>query len=70
MLALLRKGILDIPVMLVLFFCGLPSEISMFGIVGATPIADFVCFLIALILFFSFLKQHAAMFDDRTLEDN
>ena len=70
LLALLRKGILDIPVMFVLFFCGLPGEISMFGIVGATPIADFVCFLIALILFFSFLKQHAAMFDDKTLEDN
>ena len=52
-LALLRKGILDIPLMFVLnrFF-------TRYGLVSATPIADIVCCVTAAILFFVFLDRH------------
>jgi len=52
-LALLRKGILDIPLMFVLnrFF-------NHYGLVSATPIADVVCCVTAAILFFVFLARH------------
>ena len=52
-LALLRKGILDIPLMFVLnrFF-------HRYGLVSATPIADVVCCVTAAILFFFFLGRH------------
>ena len=52
-LALLRKGILDIPLMFVLdrFF-------DRYGLVSATPIADIVCCISAAILFFVFLAYH------------
>ncbi len=52
-LALLRKGILDIPLMFVLdrFF-------GRYGLVSATPIADIVCCATAAILFFVFLARH------------
>jgi len=52
-LALLRKGILDIPLMFILnvFY---PT----FGIVWATPIADILCCVTALILFRIFLRKH------------
>ena len=52
-LALLRKGILDIPLMFVLdrFF-------GRYGLVSATPIADIVCCVTAAILFFVFLARH------------
>ena len=60
-LALLRKGILDIPLMFVLK--GLASVIlspmeSMYGIVAATPTADIICFIVALILFSRFAAAH------------
>ena len=52
-LALLRKGILDIPLMFVLnrFF-------TRYGLVSATPIADVVCCATAAILFVIFLSRH------------
>lgn len=50
-LALLRKGLLDIPLMFLL-----NSFLMETGIVMATPIADAVCCLVACILLFRFLK--------------
>lgn len=55
-LALLRKGVLDIPMM---FLLNRPFPI--YGIVWATPIADILCCATALVLFFLFLKHHATM---------
>lgn len=52
-LALLRKGILDIPLM---FF--LNVYYGRYGLVSATPIADVVCCVTAAILFFVFLSRH------------
>lgn len=57
-LALLRKGVLDIPLMFLL-----SRLVPVFGIVAATPIADVLCCITALILFFLFLKKHGS---DRT----
>ena len=62
-LALLRKGILDIPLMFILR--GLASIVfspmqSMFGIVSATPMADIICFIVSLILFGRFASSHLA----------
>lgn len=53
-LALLRKGILDIPLMFILH-----AVYPVFGIVWATPIADIMCCVTAIILFFMFIKRHA-----------
>lgn len=52
-LAILRKGILDIPLMFVL-----NHPFPIYGIVWATPIADFVCCATALVLFIGFLSHH------------
>ena len=52
-LAILRKGLLDIPLMFLL------RGISpVFGIVWATPITDVVCCVVSLLMFFSFLRAH------------
>ena len=53
-LATLRKGILDIPLMFALF-----SAFPAYGIVIATPIADIVCSITAIVLFISFMKTHS-----------
>ena len=60
-LALLRKGILDIPLMFVLnrFF-------GRYGLVSATPIADVVCCITAAVLFLVFIAHHGK---DKRLED-
>lgn len=52
-LALMRKGILDIPMMFVLnvFF---PT----YGIVAATPATDIVCSVTAIVLFCVFIRRH------------
>ena len=50
-LALLRKGVLDIPLMYIL-----NPIIPIYGIVWATPLADMICCVVALILFLRFLK--------------
>lgn len=52
-LALLRKGILDIPLM---FLLGNFSPI--YGIVWATPAADMACCVVAVFLFLHFIHRH------------
>ena len=52
-LALLRKGILDIPLMFLLH-----SIYPVFGIVWATPLADFICCITAASLFFRWIALH------------
>ena len=52
-LALLRKGILDIPLMFIL-----NNLYPTFGIVWATPIADFLCCATSVVLFCGYLKRH------------
>ena len=52
-LALLRKGLLDIPMMFVLRYFA-----SLYGIVMATPITDLVCCLVSLLLFAQFASKH------------
>lgn len=59
-LALLRKGILDIPLMYVLpFIANFGDGKEGANIVMATPIADIVCCLTAIVLFAVYLKEHA-----------
>lgn len=55
-LALLRKGILDIPLMFIIPL--LYNNGKGTGIVMATPIADIACCLLAVILFTYYLKKH------------
>lgn len=52
-LALLRKGILDIPMMFIL-----RALIPVYGLVWATPIADILCCVTAIVLFVSFIARH------------
>ena len=52
-LALLRKGVLDIPLMFILNMIR-----PVYGIVCATPAADIVCCLAALVLFAAFIRKH------------
>lgn len=53
LLALLRKGILDIPMMFVLGFF-----IPVYGTVSATPVVDIICSIVAVILFWTFSSRH------------
>lgn len=53
-LAILRKGILDIPLMFIL-----KEIIPIYGIVWATPIADILCCGVALILFIKQMRRYA-----------
>ena len=53
LLAVLRKGLLDIPMMF-LFNLLIPAD----GIVMATPITDVICCAVALTLLIPFLKRH------------
>lgn len=53
LLAMLRKGVIDIPVMF-----ALDRVIPINGIVWATPIADIICCGVALMLAISFLRRH------------
>lgn len=53
LLALLRKGILDIPMMLILI-----NFFSFYGPVYATPVVDIICSVVAVILFCSFSSRH------------
>ena len=54
-LALLRKGILDIPLMFILRALLARPE---FGIVAATPVADVVCCIVGLAMFIPFIRKH------------
>lgn len=51
-LAILRKGILDIPMMFLL-----NAVVPIYGIVWATPIADIICSIAAICLFTKFLSK-------------
>ena len=51
-LALLRKGVLDIPLML-----ALNRLLPLYGMVWATPIADFLCCGVSIVLFVLFLRR-------------
>ena len=53
LLAILRKGLLDIPMMFLL-----NALIPVNGIVIATPITDVICCAASIVLFTAFLKQH------------
>ncbi len=52
-LALLRKGIVDMPLMLIL-----GRVIPIYGVVMATPLADVVCCVCAIVMFRGFVRQH------------
>lgn len=52
LLAMLRKGIVDIPLMFLL-----SALIPIYGIVMATPLADALCCLVANIMFVHYIKQ-------------
>lgn len=52
-LALLRKGIIDIPLMFILNIC-----FPVYGIVIATPIADAICCITSIILIIYYLQHH------------
>ena len=59
-LALLRKGVLDIPMMFIFFAIATTTQ-NNYGpelIIWATPIADIICCGTALVLFFRYLKKH------------
>ena len=58
-LALLRKGVLDIPLMFI-FFSISKMENNSIGpelIIWATPITDIVCSFVAVTLFYTYVKQ-------------
>lgn len=50
-LAILRKGLLDIPMMFII-----NPNIPIYGIVMATPIVDIICCFVAVVLFIHFRK--------------
>ncbi len=56
LLAILRKGVLDIPMMFIL-----NRLIPVYGIVWATPIADVACCVVAICFFVSFLRQRTEL---------
>lgn len=58
-LALLRKGILDIPLMYIFSAVKNVGEVEGTLIVSATPIADAVCCITAIVLFVVYLRGHA-----------
>ena len=63
-LALLRKGLLDIPLM---FF--LNSALPVYGIVWATPIADILCCTASIALFLGFIRSPAVREINTAAED-
>jgi len=52
LLAILRKGLLDIPLMFILL-----KPFPVYGIVWATPIADIACCIVAIVLFTAFMRR-------------
>ena len=58
MLAILRKGILDIPLMF-----ALGKVLPVYGIVWATPIADVICCGISIVMFASFMHAQEKYFE-------
>ena len=62
LLAILRKGLLDIPMMFLL-----SALIPVCGIVMATPITDMICCGVSIALFMGFLKTHKEL-EKRTVD--
>ena len=60
LLAILRKGLVDIPLMFIL-----NNVLPIYGIVWATPIADVICCATAIVFFASFMRQHADLMNDQ-----
>ena len=60
LLAILRKGLVDIPLMFIL-----NNTMPIYGIVWATPIADVICCVTAIAFFASFMRQHADLLSDQ-----
>lgn len=58
-LAILRKGLLDIPLMFLL-----NRLLPIFGIVWATPITDVICCVISIVMFGAFLRQQEGLMED------
>lgn len=56
-LSILRKGLLDIPLMFLLKYLMTPTGHSEYGIVIATPIAEVLSVIIAFVMFFNFKKH-------------
>ena len=54
-LALMRKGVLDIPMMFLL-----NRLLPVYGLVWATPIADILCCGASIVMFVLFLRRHTA----------
>lgn len=67
LLAILRKGILDIPMMFILV-----RLVPIYGIVWATPIADIVCCAVAIVLFtrFFYRLSHSRYINGQLVVDN
>ncbi|HAL18722.1 MAG TPA: hypothetical protein DCO86_03775 [Spirochaetaceae bacterium] len=63
-LALLRKGVIDIPLMFLL-----KGIIPIYGIVWATPITDCVCCVASAIVFLGFSKKHLSKNKKRKMYD-
>ncbi len=59
-LAILRKGLLDIPLMFLL-----NRLLPIFGIVWATPITDVICCVISIGMFVVFLRQQEGLLEER-----
>ncbi len=60
LLAILRKGLLDIPLMFLL-----NRLLPIFGIVWATPITDVICCVISIGMFVVFLRQQEGLLEER-----
>ncbi len=59
-LAILRKGLLDIPLMFLL-----NRLLPIFGVVWATPITDVICCCISIAMFVAFLRGQEGLLDDK-----
>ena len=68
-LALLRKGILDIPLMFILQALA-TMDFKPYSITMATPIADIICCLVAVILFAVYIKYHGHNKKDLNMEQD
>ena len=62
LLALFRKGILDIPMMFILL-----QFFSFYGPVYATPVVDIICSVIAVIMFCTFASKHLSKNKNRKI---
>lgn len=59
-LAILRKGLLDIPLMFLL-----NRLLPIFGVIWATPITDVICCCISIAMFVAFLRGQEGLLDDK-----